>query len=108
MAKYMKSVVRSNISLTVEERNLLSVAYKNVIGTKRAAWRVLSSLESKGKDPLHITSAYKQTIENELEETCKEVIDLLNTTLLANDDDKEPTHTDKDNVKEARVFYLKM
>ena len=28
--------------LTLEERNILSVAFKNVVGTRRAAWRVLS------------------------------------------------------------------
>ena len=30
--------------LTLEERNILSVAFKNVVGTRRAAWRVLSSI----------------------------------------------------------------
>lgn len=32
-------------TLTNEERNLLSVAYKNVVGAKRSAWRIISSIE---------------------------------------------------------------
>ncbi|KAF3594053.1 hypothetical protein DY000_02022586 [Brassica cretica] len=34
-------------ALTVEERNLLSIAYKNVKGSLSAAWRILSSIEHK-------------------------------------------------------------
>ena len=43
----MKAVAEAGKDLTVEERNLLSVAYKNVIGCRRASWRVLSSIEEK-------------------------------------------------------------
>ena len=28
-------------------RNLLSVAYKNVVGARRSSWRVISSIEQK-------------------------------------------------------------
>jgi 14-3-3 protein epsilon len=33
--------------MTLDERNILSVAFKNVVGTRRAAWRVLSSIQKK-------------------------------------------------------------
>ena len=36
-----------DLELSVEERNLLSVAYKNVIGARRASWRIVSSIEQK-------------------------------------------------------------
>ena len=45
MVQSMKKVADLNVELTVEERNLLSVAYKNVIGAKRASWRIISSIE---------------------------------------------------------------
>lgn len=47
MVESMKRVACLDQELTVEERNLLSVAYKNVIGARRAAWRIISSLEQK-------------------------------------------------------------
>jgi len=89
---------KENESLTVEERNLLSVAYKNVIGTRRAAWRTLNSTsldEGKFQD---INEGYRKRVESELKEVCLDVLDLLENTLVTL------------NVKhdEARVFYLKM
>ena len=47
MVDEMKVIVENFNNLTVEERNLLSVAYKNVIGARRAAWRIISSIEIK-------------------------------------------------------------
>jgi len=47
MVNFMKRVADLDIELTVEERNLLSVAYKNVIGARRASWRIISSIEQK-------------------------------------------------------------
>lgn len=43
----MKKVASLDVELSVEERNLLSVAYKNVIGARRASWRIISSIEQK-------------------------------------------------------------
>jgi 14-3-3 protein epsilon len=50
MVLAMKKVAEMNVELTVEERNLLSVAYKNVIGARRASWRIISSIEQKEGD----------------------------------------------------------
>ena len=50
MVRHMKDVAKADQELSVEERNLLSVAYKNVIGSRRASWRVISSIEQKGDD----------------------------------------------------------
>ena len=47
MVTAMKHVAEASNELSVEERNLLSVAYKNVIGARRASWRILSSIEQK-------------------------------------------------------------
>ncbi len=57
--------------MTVEERNLLSVAYKNVIGARRASWRIISSIEQKEESKGNQTSvdkikSYRLKVETEL------------------------------------------
>ena len=45
MGSYSTQFAKSGAQeLSVEERNILAVAFKNVVGTRRAAWRVLSSI----------------------------------------------------------------
>ena len=73
--------------LNQDERNILSVAFKNVVGTKRAAWRVISLIQKKeiGKGQhqnAEKAKAYKQMIEKELTNTCQMILDLLNDHLL--------------------------
>lgn len=82
MADAMKSFVKEKTVLNNEERNLLSVAFKNVVGSKRSAWRIISSIESKlqGGDngevnvKLELAKEYKTKIEKELRKVCEEVI----------------------------------
>lgn len=66
MVDFMKRVAALDEELTVEERNLISVAYKNVIGARRASWRILSSLESKeeskGDSHVELTRQYKSQV----------------------------------------------
>lgn len=59
-----------------DERNLLSVAYKNVVGTRRSSWRVISSIEQKCTDQgkLEMAKSYREKIESELQDICKEVL----------------------------------
>ena len=49
MANHMENVGKHLDELSVEERNLLSVAYKNAVGSRRAAWRIITSVEQKEK-----------------------------------------------------------
>ena len=65
MVEAMKKVAAMDVELTVEERNLLSVAYKNVIGARRASWRIISSLETKddkGEEKQALTKKYRSQV----------------------------------------------
>jgi len=110
MVEYMKKVAEeAEDELTVEERNLLSVAYKNVVGGRRGSWRMINQgMSEAGQDGgragahEHLMSAYKKNVEKELEDICRGILSLL-TNHLIKTGEKEQT---QDN--EARVFYYKM
>ena len=77
MANAMKKVTESNSELTNEERNLLSVAYKNVVGARRSSWRVISSIEQKtegSERKQQMAKEYREKIEKELKDICQEVL----------------------------------
>jgi len=104
MVEYMEKVAKTVDveELTVEERNLLSVAYKNVIGARRASWRIVSSIEQKEesrKNEEHVTliKEYRGKIEAELSNICDGILKLLDSHLV-------PSST----AVESKVFYLKM
>lgn len=63
MAAFMKSVALIGEPLPVEERNLLSVAYENSVGERRAAWRVVSSIEARRQQKGEETFACLSSVE---------------------------------------------
>ncbi|KAG7364754.1 14-3-3-like protein [Nitzschia inconspicua] len=98
MVADMKEVAKQPTELSVEERNLLSVAYKNVIGSRRASWRVVTSIEQKGdQDKLQIITDYKAKIESELVDICNDILSIIDESLIPNSTSEE-----------AKVFYHKM
>jgi len=100
MAASMKAVTESGIELSNEERNLLSVAYKNVVGARRSSWRVISSIEQKtegSEKKQQLAKEYREKVEKELREICNDVLSLLDKFLIA-----------KASNAESKVFYLKM
>nr|AAA96254.1 GF14chi isoform [Arabidopsis thaliana]AAA96323.1 GF14 chi chain [Arabidopsis thaliana] len=104
MVEFMEKVAKAvdKDELTVEERNLLSVAYKNVIGARRASWRIISSIEQKEEsrgndDHVSLIRDYRSKIETELSDICDGILKLLDTILV-------PAAASGD----SKVFYLKM
>ncbi|KAI7745845.1 hypothetical protein M8C21_025315 [Ambrosia artemisiifolia] len=105
MVKFMEKLVTittPSSELTVEERNLLSVAYKNVIGSLRAAWRIVSSIEQKeesrkNEEHVMLVKDYRSKVENELSDVCDGILKLMDSNLLPSASSGE-----------SKVFYLKM
>merc|ERR1711881_222083 len=102
MADYMKQVGTSGQDMSVEERNLLSVAYKNAVGSRRASWRIISSVEqkesSKGNDTnVGHCKEYRSKVESELQGICDTILGLLDGSLIPGAKDAE-----------SKVFYHKM
>jgi len=102
MVENMKAVASANQELSVEERNLLSVAYKNVIGARRASWRIVTSIEqkeeSKGNEgQVGLIKEYRQKIEAELAKICEDILEVLDKHLIPSAQSGE-----------SKVFYHKM
>merc|ERR1712216_551188 len=102
MADHMKAVAQSNQELSVEERNLISVSYKNAVGSRRASWRIISSVEQKEQSKgntqnVEMARAYRIRVEGELSKICDEILNLIDQNLV-------PTSSSG----ECKVFYLKM
>ena len=102
MVEAMKWVAELDLELEDEERNLLSVAYKNVFGPRRASWRIISSIVQKGKENGEeykegLTKAYRDQIEKEMRDICLDILDVLDKHLIPSSE-----------TKESKVFFYKM
>ena len=103
----MMDLVRHFISkcsseFTEDERNIISVAFKNVVGNRRTAWRVLHSIESKegkrgNEENKARAVAYREKVEGELRSFCREILRIIDNDLLT-----------KISSDEGKVFFIKM
>ena len=102
MLRDMTAIAELGTGLDNEERNLLSVAYKNVVGERRSSWRILMAVHSKAKEEdsdrkAKLTDEYRSKVEEEMERLCGELLALLDKQLIPNAKDSS-----------GSVFYLKM
>jgi hypothetical protein len=80
----------------------LAAGYKNLVGARRASWRILQSVEqseiAKGNEKrVKLIQKYRTVVEKELDDICGEILELLDKHLI-------PSAS----TCEASVFYLKM
>ncbi|KAH8724957.1 14-3-3 family protein epsilon [Phaeosphaeriaceae sp. PMI808] len=86
MVVYMTEVAKLGGGLSMVESDLLSTAYQKAVSTRRASWRIISSIkqeESKGSDK-HVDTVcdYLRRIEAELEKLCQDIIYVLDEFLI--------------------------
>lgn len=85
--------------VTSDERNLLSVAFKNLISSKRAACRTIAAIEQNPKYGKYsdALATYKASIETKLTGDCQRVVDMIKAKVLAKSCDGE-----------SKAFFIKM
>jgi len=98
MISHMKSIVDSGATLTYEERDLLNIAYKNAIGSKRSAWRVISSVlqRESDEDKKKLLLEYRTRVEAEMSALCADAFTILDKVIASADAD------------EFRIYFYKM
>ena len=103
MVTFLEDLLSSrDKDLNSDERNLLSIAYKNSVSSRRTALRTIIAYETKEKKKetsnfLPYIQEYRKKVEEELFAKCKNVIKVIDTQLLKKAEDDE-----------AKVFYIKM
>lgn len=103
MTEFLEIMLKArDKDLNSDERNLLSIAYKNSVSTRRTALRTIMAYEMKEKKKENSTflpyvQEYRKKIEDELTKMCENVLETIDGYLLKRAEDDE-----------ARVFYLKM
>ncbi|KAI0368105.1 14-3-3-like protein [Pilatotrama ljubarskyi] len=88
--------------LTIDERNLLSIAYKNLTANFRSSWRTIDILQKKEalsstRQEVKLMRVQKERIEKDIDTLCRDAVDLLEHKLI-------PAASDG----EEKVFYSKM
>lgn len=97
MADLMQTVEKLGAELFVEDRNPLGEAYKNAADSRRAAWKIITSMEQKEKPPIIDADEAVHSHYTELQNICDKILDCL-----------ADNHINARTTSESKVFYLQM
>ena len=101
MFKFVINFVKIDPNLNLEERNLLSVCFKNVIADKRASWRLFNYMDKKEEKKNSQNLAYLKEVKSKIEDEMREIFEDVQMSL-----DKHLIPNSKD--FETKVFFLKV
>ena len=99
-SKYIEELIKKKKEdLTKEEKNIFYKSFKYVVNSKRSAWLSINYLEEKEKNDerMEIIKNYKNILEKDISDICKNVITLINNFLIS-----------KTVLDESKMFFLKM
>jgi 14-3-3 protein epsilon len=98
MIAYMKAIVALNAPLSFEERDLLNIAYKNAIGSKRSAWRVISSVlqRESDEDKKNTLGELRAKVEDEMSKLCNDAFSVLDKVISSAE------------AEEFKIYFYKM
>lgn len=103
MVEFLTKLIKNKDSdIGSDERNLLSIAYKNSISGSRAALRTILAYREKERKKesstfLPYIKDYAKEVADDLSKKCTEIIKFIDSELLK-----------KASTDEAKVFYIKM
>jgi len=102
VAQLKQVIANPDVQLTIDERNLLSIAYKNITAAFRTSWRTIDTLQRAQmqhlpRQEIELMDVQKESIERDITATCKDVLELLEGCLIPSAD-----------TGEEKVFYCKM
>ena len=102
MVTCLRKVMKISSELSLEERNLLAVAYKQVLSPRRITWRLVASSEQReekkgNREFGKLVAGYRRLIEAEIADICEELLSLLDNQLVPNAQ-----------AMEDQIFFLKL
>ena len=101
MVEFLEKAIelKGDQDFTIDERNLLSVGFKNLIGSQRGAIRTIGAIEQNPKYSKfgEALGVYKKKIEKELYEQCIRIVKIVKDQCLA-----------LASQEESKAFFYKM
>ena len=99
-SKFIEELIKKKKDdLTKDEKDIFYKSFKYIINSKRGAWQSTNYLEEKeiNEERITIIKNYKDILEKEIFEICKNVINLINNFLIT-----------KTILDESKMFFMKM
>jgi len=108
MVEFLTPLLQKRDHFSPEERNLLSVTFKNLVTPKRNTWRTIQAVEQQNMiQGMEGLEKYKQVIEERLQGDCLKVVELVSSHVVPKVEKKWKDDSSSFAIEE-RAFFHKM